>query len=180
LGNHMTELDELIHLTAYRPAWPEDFAAEQERIVAMLSIPPDRVQHIGSTAVKGLIAKPVIDLMIGLTDYPPPDAICRGLARLAYEALGEAGVPGRRYFRLRGERSFNLHAVLAGGQHWQANLALRDYLRANASAQERYANCKRAALDAGANTLLSYSAAKAETLAALLREAISYQSGART
>ncbi len=79
---------------------------------------------------------------------------------LGYENLGEAGIPGRIYLRLRGDRSFNLHIVERGGAQWTNNLALRDLLRRDAAARERYAAGKQAALTSAGNRLLAYSAAK--------------------
>ena len=67
--------------------------------------------------------------------------------------------------------SVNLHIVRQSGEHWTTNLALRDYLRADADARARYAAAKRAAVAAGARTLLAYSDAKADSIACLVKEA---------
>ena len=66
------------------------------------------------------------------------------------QSLGEAGVPGRYYFRLRGPASINLHLVRHFGEHWKSNIAFRDFLRSDADARSRYAAAKRAALASGA------------------------------
>jgi len=80
-------------------------------------------------------------------------------------------VPGRVYLRLRDARDFNLHIVELGGTHWNDNLALRDLLRRDAGARERYAAAKQAALAAGESRLLAYSAAKHSAVAELLSTA---------
>ncbi len=72
----------------------------------------------------GLIAKPIIDLMLGVDRFPPSAELQTAIERLGYEPLGEAGVPGRLYFRRRGAQHDNLHVVLKGGAHWTNNLAL--------------------------------------------------------
>lgn len=101
-----------------------------------------------------------------------PRSWWESITQFGYENLGEAALPGRLYFRLRGEHSINLHVVLKGDGHWRNNLALRDYLRASSSARERYARAKAAAVAAGATGLLAYSAAKADVVLGLLQEAL--------
>ena len=64
------------------------------------------IQHIGSTAVPGLVSKPVIDLMLGSSHWPPPNALIRGVCDLGYENLGEAGIAKRVYLRFRGFAEF--------------------------------------------------------------------------
>ncbi len=166
----MCTVDEPVFVTEYRSAWPSLFASEQRRICVALGVSPSDLEHIGSTAVPGLVAKPTIDLMLGVHSMPPPALMAR-ITQLGYEALGEADVPGRLYFRLRGALEANLHVVLKGGSHWVNNLALREYLRSNAAARARYAQAKLAAISCGASTLLAYSAAKASAISGLLEEA---------
>jgi GrpB-like predicted nucleotidyltransferase (UPF0157 family) len=166
-----TSLDEPVHLVPYDRAWSGVAQTECTRIAQALGVPIVDLEHIGSTAVPGLVAKPVIDLMLGTPHYPPPPALQSAVIALGYEALGEAGVPGRAYHRLRGAMSFNLHIVRKAGAHWSDNLALRDYLTTSASARQRYTQAKQAALASGALTLLPYSAAKAALVAELLQEA---------
>jgi GrpB-like predicted nucleotidyltransferase (UPF0157 family) len=163
-------LDEPVTLAPYDAAWPAAFETEQRRLRDTLSVTPDALEHIGSTAVPGLIAKPVVDMMLGLPRYPPPDEVINRLTILGYEDMREANVPGRRFLRLREGQSFNLHIVERGGEHWTNNLGLRDYLRSDAGARERYAAAKRAALEKG-DRLLAYSAAKQAVLAELVKEA---------
>jgi len=164
-------LDEAVQLVPPDPAWPEVFAAERARITRTFDLPVDSIEHIGSTAVPGLTAKPVIDLMLGVPSLPPARDLLSRLEILGYQNLGEAGVPGRVYLRLRDARDFNLHIVELGGTHWNDNLALRDLLRRDAGARERYAAAKQAALAAGESRLLAYSAAKHSAVAELLSTA---------
>lgn len=162
-------LDEPVTLAPYDALWPKAFEAERTRICAALELPPDAIEHIGSTAVPGLIAKPIVDLMLGMPRYPPPDSTISRLVILGYQDLGEAGVAGRRYLRMREGPSFNLHVVLRGGEHWTNNLRLREFLRHDARACQRYAEAKRAALEKSGQ-LLGYSAAKQPALAELLAD----------
>ena len=161
-------LDEEVALVAHDPAWAPAFEAERARIARTFDLAADSIEHIGSTAVAGLTAKPVIDMMLGVTSLPPAGDLLSRLEILGYENLGEEGVPGRVYLRLRGARDFNLHIVERGGTHWTNNLALRDLLRHDAAARERYAAAKQAALANGGTRLLAYSAAKHSAVAELL------------
>jgi GrpB-like predicted nucleotidyltransferase (UPF0157 family) len=161
-------VDEPVCLSEPSQSWVEAFTFERDRIRQLLSLP---IEHIGSTAVPDLLAKPIIDIQLGVSDYPVPPDTVHALERLEYENLGESGVPGRLYFRRRGPQSFNVHVVRFGGEHWTNNIALRDYLRTSASARSIYEKAKRDAISHGASSLLSYSAAKADVVASLLLQA---------
>ncbi|PWU12105.1 MAG: GrpB family protein [Verrucomicrobia bacterium] len=167
----MDDLDEPVHIIDYRAQWATEAVAEAARIAKAIGRPLADLEHIGSTAVVGLAAKPIVDLMLGVPEYPAP-SMRSALTALGYEDLGEAGVPERTYFRLRGHASFNVHLVLKGGAHWQHNIALRNYLRSSPTARQRYTEAKQAALSSGQTNLLAYSAAKGAVIADLLREAL--------
>lgn len=159
-------VDEPVELVAYDAAWPSRFAREHRRLRARIGCPAT-IEHIGSTAVPGLAAKPIIDIMIGV-DPAHVDAVARAIVAAGYEDLGEAGVPGRRYLRRRAARAYNVHVVELGGQLWRDNLAVRDYLRRHPRQAARYAEAKRHAI-ASAPTLLAYSDGKAAFVEDLVR-----------
>jgi len=169
----VSEPDEAVELVPYDDAWPELYDKERFRIALAFGVIPKSglIQHIGSTAVPGLTSKPVIDLMLGSSKWPPPNALIRGVCALGYENLGDAGVPKRVYLRLRGPVNFNVHIVRRGGTHWTNNIALRDYLREYAAARETYAAAKVAALNIGRGRLLAYSEAKNSVIAELIAAA---------
>ena len=168
----MHEIDEPVELSSYSEDWPRMFDDEARRISPALDCPPAAIEHIGSTAVHGMIAKPIVDIMAGVKSLPPTDEMVRALQALAYESLGEAGVAGRYYFRRRQPASFNLHLVRHGGEHWRANLAIRNLLRSDPDARARYAAAKLAAVRAGAQSLLAYSDAKGLEVARLVQQAM--------
>lgn len=166
-------VDEEIELCPYDPEWPSLFLAEMQRIEQALSFQAT-IEHIGSTSVPGLVAKPVVDIMLGLVPGDPWEDAREQLGSAGYEDLGEAGVPGRVYFRRRAERSFNVHVTLRGGSIWDANLALRDYLRLNPEARLEYAEVKRRAIADGCRTLLSYSNYKSSAVTRLVSCAVKH------
>ncbi len=128
-------------LVEWDPAWPAR-AAEEAGLVRV-ALGAVAVEHIGSTAVPGLVAKPVLDLLAGLRPLDIAPGV-PAMEALGYEYLGEYGIPGREFFRKGGdERTHHVHAVELGGPLCEGHLAFRDYLRARPDEAERYAAAKR-------------------------------------
>ena len=147
--------------------------AEAARLRSALpgDLVPD-IQHIGSTAVPGLDAKPIVDLMVGIGEPGRIADVVERLERLGYESLGEAGVPGRWALRKRDvAQSSNIAIVAHDGEWWMLNLAVRDFLRANADAARNYASAKWHAVSNGADMLLAYSDAKRGVIERIAAEA---------
>lgn len=165
-------IDEPIHLEKHHPSWEQSFIQEQERIRVTLHLDSTAIEHIGSTAVFGIYAKPIIDIMIGIETFPPSQYLSNGLLSLGYDALGEASVPKRLYFRYRGLQAFNVHVVERKGQHWNSNLALRDYLRAYPEEAKHYEEVKMKVVRSGASSLLKYSEARSAVVEELLSRAL--------
>jgi GrpB-like predicted nucleotidyltransferase (UPF0157 family) len=164
---NVLEIDEPISIVPYDARWPVLFEAERRRIASALGSGVVDIAHFGSTAVDGMSAKPTIDILIGIKHFPADASTRETLIALGYEDLGEAGVPGRIYLRMRGETAFNIALAAHGGDLWNDNLALRDYLRAHPDVALAYGEEKKRALAAGA-TLLAYSKNKADFVAALV------------
>ena len=103
------------------------------------------IHHIGSTAVEGLWAKPILDLMPVVTSLEAVDRLDPELEALGYQCMGEFGIPGRRYFRKGGDhRTHQLHVFQAGDRkNILRHLAVRDYLRACPAEREAYGALKR-------------------------------------
>lgn len=175
-----SNIDEPVEIVEYDSFWPTLFNIERDRIAASLSPICGDLEHIGSTAVPGLSGKPIIDIMLGVRSWPLPEAVVRAITKLGYEYLGEGGVAERLYFRRRGSTNFNVHGVRLGGAHWVVNIALREYLRSDEKARQRYGAAKHAAIAAGATTLLAYSRSKANAMATLLTEARGRHKGSQS
>jgi NAD-dependent deacetylase len=128
----------------YDPSWPTLFSEEAEAVRGALGDRVAGIEHIGSTAVPGLAAKPVIDMLVGLRSLPLGAEHVAALERLGYESFGELGLPGRFYFQKGSAAStHHVHAVEWGGPQWHRHLAFRDYLRAHADEAGRYGEAKR-------------------------------------
>ena len=164
------DLDEPVHLVEYDSNWTELFREESGRLckVAPFIL---AAEHFGSTAIQGMAAKPIVDILIGVKELPVVAHDIQQLQQAGYEYLGEAGVPGRSYFRKRGIQNFNLAIVVLGGHHWKDNLLLRDYLRSDRAAAAEYEREKRQAIADGAAMLLAYSQAKDDCISRLVARA---------
>jgi len=172
----MAALDEPIHLSDYDAQWSDFYAAEAARISAGLPTADIAIEHIGSTAVPRLAAKPIIDVMVGAKAGQNLAAVRAALVALGYEDMGEAGAPGRIYLRKRAEQAFNVALVEYVGRHWRSNLALRDFLRMNPKAAQEYAEIKAKAFKQGLCSLLAYSDFKHVFVTKLVREALAFKS----
>jgi GrpB-like predicted nucleotidyltransferase (UPF0157 family) len=161
-------IDEPVELAAYDPRWPDWFATDAAEIQRKLASNVLQVEHFGSTAVPRALAKPIIDILVALRDWPPAKRDLAALEELGYRSFGEAGVPGRWYLTRRAAHATNLSVAQPNGALWANNLALRDYLRNHPHATHEYGRTKQRALAGGACTLIPYSAAKAAELQALL------------
>ena len=165
------DIDEPIHIEEYNPEWPRQYSEEADNLLKSLSSFQPELAHFGSTAVPGMPAKPIIDILIGIDVIPPHIEFVKKLISIGYEYLGEAGVKGRHYFRRRGSVNFNLAVVQKASVLWKENLAIRDYLRTHSEDVRAYGELKRAVIASGAKTLLDYSAGKAEFMLELLQKA---------
>ncbi len=134
-----------IVIASYSERWPVLFADERAAILA--AIAPAEVEHIGSTSVPGLAAKPIIDIMIGVESLERAAACIPALAALGYEYVPEleAQMPERRYLRkvLIGVRTHQIHMVELGGAFWARHLLFRNYLRRHPQIAADYAALKR-------------------------------------
>ena len=165
------EIDEVICLVPHNPEWFEQFNSEGQILQKILENIVVDIQHIGSTAVSGLVAKPIVDIMVGLRSLAIDTTHIIKMETLGYEYLGEAGVLGRLYFRKRYPLAFNVHMVEWKGIIWQNNLRLREFLRFNPDLSAKYGQHKLFLRDKGVKTLLEYSELKASLLTELLQQA---------
>jgi GrpB-like predicted nucleotidyltransferase (UPF0157 family) len=134
-------LVEPLEVVAYDPAWPRLYEEEAARVDAALGEDVVAIEHMGSTAVPGLAAKPVIDVSVGLRRLELSPNQIAAVEALGYEYLGENGLPGRLFFRRSegGRRTHHLHVVEMDGKHWHRHRAFRDYLRSHPNEAGRYA-----------------------------------------
>lgn len=133
-----------IVVTDYDPQWPVAFAQICAYLWPAIQDLATGIEHVGSTSVPGLAAKPIIDLdiIIPVVDLLPQ--IVQRLEPLGYEHQGDLGIAGRDAFRQRNALpAHHLYVCPAGSVGLQNHLIVRDYLRANAAAREAYGALKK-------------------------------------
>ncbi len=125
------------------PAWPAVFAEEAARLARVLGEALIAIHHIGSTAVPGLAAKPILDLLPIVRSLEAVDGARAALEAEGYEVRGEYGMPGRRYLVRRVPHPVHAHAWLADHPAVARHLAFRDHLRAHPEVAAAYGALKR-------------------------------------
>jgi GrpB-like predicted nucleotidyltransferase (UPF0157 family) len=134
-------------IVPYDPGWPSRFEAERAVLGAVFAGCDAVIEHIGSTAVPGLAAKPVIDVLVGLPALAEAERRIPALDAAGYEYVPEheAALPDRRYFRKPrvGPRACHVHCVVHGSESWERHLAFRDHLRSHPASAAAYEDLKR-------------------------------------
>ncbi|WP_165555931.1 GrpB family protein [Kribbella pittospori] len=129
----------------YDPQWPVWFAEIRSRLTPYLEGIPHTIEHVGSTAVPGLAAKPIIDVdvVVPAVDLVPPTVAA--IVAAGYQHEGDLGIPGREAFTLPADAAHHhhLYVVVEGNKAHLDHMLLRDHLRADAGDRERYAALKR-------------------------------------
>ncbi|KUP05850.1 hypothetical protein Q73_10125 [Bacillus coahuilensis m2-6] len=135
-----------IKVAPYQTSWKSLFEDEKGRIQEALGNETLAIYHIGSTSVPGLLAKPVIDIMPVVDDISRVDLYEKQMNELGYEALGEFGIKGRRYFRKGWNvRTHHVHVFESRNTHdINRHLAVREYLRNHKQAARQYGELKEA------------------------------------
>jgi GrpB-like predicted nucleotidyltransferase (UPF0157 family) len=127
------------------PDWAAAFEAESARILSVVGAVARGIEHYGSTAVEGLRAKPILDILLGVSPLQSWVQCRLPLEGLGYDYAENAGVPGHFIFgrgRDRSERTHLVHVVEFRGASWRANLAFRDALRADPALRAEYLRVK--------------------------------------
>ncbi|WP_110928186.1 GrpB family protein [Bacillus massiliglaciei] len=146
----------------YDPKWVAEYEIEAGKIKALIGENIMGIEHIGSTSVTGLEAKPIIDIMAGVNDLVITDTFIEPLERIRYEFVNHKEFFFRRFFRKgqRGAGTHHLHIYQYQGEEWNHQLLFRDYLRNNPDVRNQYDRLKRGLADSCMDRL-HYTSAKA-------------------
>lgn len=148
--------------------WAAEFVQEQARICAALGIRHCDVEHIGSTAISSLPAKPILDIMVGVDSFESAGEHIAPLQRCGYHYRGENGIARRHYF-VKGEpRTHHLHMLEFGSAQWRDQLRFRDLLRADPALAAEYGAEKQRLAQAFAARRKDYQQAKDALIEGLL------------
>lgn len=133
-----------VEVVKYDKEWPMLYEKEANKIKKILNDELVQIYHIGSTSVENLSAKPIIDIMVVVKDINKVDNYNKNFIALGYEAKGEYGIPGRRYFRKGTEiRTHHVHIFEESNRlDIERHLAVRDYLRSHPDMALEYGELK--------------------------------------
>jgi GrpB-like predicted nucleotidyltransferase (UPF0157 family) len=165
-------MSEPIIIEDYDQRWPERFELLRSRLALALESVAAAIEHVGSTAVPGLAAKPIIDVDVLLRSAADlPQAIER-LATLGYQHRGDLGVPGREAFRSPlNDLPHHLYVHPPESREYIRHIRFRNHMRANRADTRAYEHLKRAQAEKFRHDREAYNQAKTEFVEAILRRA---------
>lgn len=169
-----------VELYPYDPQWALLFDEAKLPLSVALGEHAKDIQHVGSTSIPGLAAKPVIDIAVSLDRYPLPDDVIAAVEALGYEHMGEYGIKGRHCFRRPAPPiKYHLHMYALDNGAYQDHVLFRDYLRAHPEAMREYEALKRQ-LAEQYEDVNDYADNKRDFVRATLEKALAWRDGRET
>ncbi len=161
----------------YNPQWPQLYEQEKARIQAAIGEYLIDIQHIGSTSIPGLSAKPIIDSMAVIRNISLVTQCIKPLETLNYAYKGEGGIPGRHFFRKpidipQTGRNFHLHMVEKGHDQWAMYQLFREYMLLHPESVREYDTLKRELAAKHGSDRVAYTDAKAPFIRSIIRAAV--------
>ena len=168
--------DPAIRIVEYDAAWPARAADEMSLLKQALGPVAIALEHVGSTAVPGLAAKPIVDLQLSVAAIEPRGRYIEPLERLGYLFVPDPESPDYHFFAKPPQRprSFHLHVCEVGSEHELGHLAVRDFLRAHDEKAARYAALKRQVAARHPHDRLAYIEGKDAYVAGLEARAVEW------
>ncbi|MDC1143131.1 GrpB family protein [Planctomycetota bacterium] len=190
-------MSEPVIIVEYDPSWPSKFDELKTELLGVVGRWNPAIEHVGSTSVSGLAAKPIIDIMVGVPDESLVDmsaeddggmgagvdvepagnvehvALVSAVKSLGFIYRCENGIPGRMLFTLPkdGPRRCHIHMVVKDDTFWHEHLLFRDYLRTNAEEAKAYGDLKRRLAGEFNTDRQGYNEAKTEFIEGCKRKA---------
>lgn len=172
-----------VYLLPHDALWAEEFVQESQRVQEAFAGAVQEIHHIGSTAIPGIHAKPIIDMLAVVDDLSALDACTTAMQALGYQVMGEFGMPGRRYFRkdnAAGHRTHQIHAFLHKSPQITRHLAFRDFMRAHPYHAREYEQLKLRLATAHPQDIGAYTDGKDAFIQAMDAKAAVWQAAAKT
>lgn len=135
-----------VEVVPHDPSWRGAFETESKQIALALTENVVAIHHIGSTAIPQIHAKPIIDMLVEVKDITKVDKQTSAMEALGYEAMGEFGISGRRFFRKGNEagiRTHHIHTFEVTSPQIERHLAFRDYMISHPENAQQYSELKR-------------------------------------
>ena len=165
-----------VEVVPHDPAWKERFESEAAALRSVLGEEAIAIHHVGSTSVPGLRAKPTVDVLVEARETGRLDDLEGPMAENGYEARGEYGIPGRRFFtKDRGpERLCHVHVFETGTTEVERHLAFRDYLTNHPDVARAYGDLKAALAEEFPTDIEAYMDGKDAFVRETEKEALSW------
>lgn len=159
----------------YSDEWTLKFQEAAKELQVVFGSELIAIHHIGSTSVIGLSAKPIIDVMPVVKEIAKIDSFNDAMQELGYEAKGENGIAGRRYFQKGGDdRTHHVHVYEEGSPEIGRHLAFRDYLRAHPDMAKKYGELKEELAKRYPSDIAAYIGGKERLALEIEREALEW------
>lgn len=132
-----------VEVVEHNEDWKNKFNKEAERIKKALGRNITNIYHIGSTSIPNIKAKPIIDILVSVNNIDKVDNHNKAMEDLEYEAMGEFGIKGRRYFRKGGNnRTYHVHIFHKENNELDRHINFRDYMIAHPEDAKKYSELK--------------------------------------
>lgn len=169
-------MEDVVWIVDYDPSWALLFKQEKAGLLDSLGAEIVEIEHIGSTSVPGLAAKPIVDILIGLRQFVPTAEQIGCLEGLGYVYEGQVlNLPEHHFFRKGMPRTFHLHIAQPESPFWQRQILFRDFLRSHPQEAEEYVRLKRSLAVQFHQDRKTYAASKTPLIEALLTKARAWQ-----
>ncbi|WP_369903064.1 GrpB family protein [Bacillus manliponensis] len=166
-------MNKQVVIKAYTEKWSRQFQEESVLFKKIVGDQAIAIEHIGSTSVQGLGAKPILDMMIGVRDLEEVQRFIEPLEKIGYEHVVHKEFPNRRFFRKGAWRAgtHHLHIYTYGSEEWVNNLLFRDYLRVHPTVRQQYEILKKELAETYKFDRVAYTNAKAPFIKKVIVEA---------
>jgi len=170
-----------IEVVPHNPNWAAMFQAEADQLTPIFGSEAVAIEHIGSSAIPGIKAKPIIDILVAVKDIEQVDDFNEQMIALGYEPRGEFGIPGRRYFstgHTDADRPRHVHAFQSGNPQVARHIDFRDYMRAHPDDAQAYSRLKETLAEKFPNDVESYTGGKSDFIHEIDRKAAEWKANA--
>jgi GrpB-like predicted nucleotidyltransferase (UPF0157 family)/protein associated with RNAse G/E len=161
-----------VTLSPYHAEWPVLFRDEATQLQSAIGAHVLDIQHVGSTSIPGIPAKPIIDIAVAVDNFEAAAICIQPLEALGYHYRGEAGIPRRHYFSKGDPSTYHLHMNEISSADWQQQIAFRDYLRQHPAQALAYAQLKIQLAQQFPTDRLAYTESKSGFIAGVLQKAL--------
>ena len=159
-----------VNISPYRAEWNDLFELEKENVEEAVGEYVVDIQHVGSTSIQGMSAKPILDIAVAVRDFDEARICIEPLGGIGYEFRGENGIPRRHFFRKGAPRTHHIHIFEKTSADWEEIVLFRDCLRSNQSLAEEYRKLKGDLAHRFPKDRQSYQAGKGEFIEGVIKK----------